>query len=209
MLGTSKYISFCTSFAYSLFPSLLKPVPPTPPFPLKNFSLSILLLLVIIPHHHIGLCSLIFDIEPSLKLDSSSINAVNSNMFLMFVIAHANYILYVNRLFPIRGGRNEPCPEQPPPRRVCLKRILSLTELDPDVLESMYSLGCFRDRVKLTQDLTSEEWVNNPSNISTLKRRQYFSVHHLEVGTLEYMTIKHQSNSFINLLYFQLHDSYQ
>uniref|UniRef100_A0A3P8WCY3 Si:dkey-16p21.7 n=1 Tax=Cynoglossus semilaevis TaxID=244447 RepID=A0A3P8WCY3_CYNSE len=56
-----------------------------------------------------------------------------------------------------RGGRNEPCPEQPPPRRVCLKRILSLTELDPDVLESMYSLGCFRDRVKLTQDLTSEE----------------------------------------------------
>ncbi|XP_029014141.1 serine/threonine-protein kinase BRSK2-like isoform X2 [Betta splendens] len=56
-----------------------------------------------------------------------------------------------------QAGRNEPCPEQPPPRRVCLKRILSLTELDPDVLESMYSLGCFRDRVKLTQDLTSEE----------------------------------------------------
>ncbi|XP_067333925.1 serine/threonine-protein kinase BRSK2 isoform X4 [Channa argus] len=56
-----------------------------------------------------------------------------------------------------QGGRNEPCPEQPPPRRVCLKRILSLSELDPDVLESMYSLGCFRDRVKLTQDLTSEE----------------------------------------------------
>uniref|UniRef100_A0A3B3HNQ6 non-specific serine/threonine protein kinase n=1 Tax=Oryzias latipes TaxID=8090 RepID=A0A3B3HNQ6_ORYLA len=38
-----------------------------------------------------------------------------------------------------------------------VKRILSLTELDPDVLESMYSLGCFRDRVKLTQDLTSAE----------------------------------------------------
>ncbi|XP_059204501.1 serine/threonine-protein kinase BRSK2-like isoform X4 [Centropristis striata] len=56
-----------------------------------------------------------------------------------------------------QGGRNEPCPEQPPPRRVCVKRILSLTDLDPDVLESMYSLGCFRDRVKLTQDLTSEE----------------------------------------------------
>ncbi|XP_016535262.1 serine/threonine-protein kinase BRSK2-like isoform X3 [Poecilia formosa] len=55
------------------------------------------------------------------------------------------------------GGRNEPCPEQPPPRRVCVKRILSLSDLDPDVLESMYSLGCFRDRVKLTQDLTSEE----------------------------------------------------
>ncbi|XP_069381077.1 serine/threonine-protein kinase BRSK2 isoform X3 [Paralichthys olivaceus] len=58
---------------------------------------------------------------------------------------------------PVRSGRNEPCPEQPPPRRVCVKRIVSLTELDPDVLESMYSLGCFRDRVKLTQDLTSEE----------------------------------------------------
>ncbi|XP_034448818.1 serine/threonine-protein kinase BRSK2-like isoform X3 [Hippoglossus hippoglossus] len=58
---------------------------------------------------------------------------------------------------PVRSGRNEPCPEQPPPRRVCVKRILSLTDLDPDVLESMYSLGCFRDRVKLTQDLTSEE----------------------------------------------------
>ncbi|XP_060921862.1 serine/threonine-protein kinase BRSK2-like isoform X4 [Labrus mixtus] len=56
-----------------------------------------------------------------------------------------------------QSGRNEPCPEQPPPRRVCVKRIVSLTELDPDVLESMYSLGCFRDRVKLTQDLTSEE----------------------------------------------------
>ncbi|XP_036408623.1 serine/threonine-protein kinase BRSK1 isoform X3 [Megalops cyprinoides] len=55
------------------------------------------------------------------------------------------------------GGRNEPCPEQPPPRRVCVKRILSLTELDPDVLESMHSLGCFRDRVKLTRDLQTEE----------------------------------------------------
>ncbi|XP_029703904.1 serine/threonine-protein kinase BRSK2 isoform X6 [Takifugu rubripes] len=56
-----------------------------------------------------------------------------------------------------QGGRNEPCPEQPPPRRVCVRRILSLTELDPDVLDSMYSLGCFRDRVKLTRDLQCEE----------------------------------------------------
>ncbi|XP_065130185.1 serine/threonine-protein kinase BRSK1 isoform X1 [Paramisgurnus dabryanus] len=59
--------------------------------------------------------------------------------------------------FSFRGGRNEPCPEQPPPRRVCVKRILSLTDLDPDVLESMHSLGCFRDRVKLTRDLQCEE----------------------------------------------------
>ncbi|XP_052403145.1 serine/threonine-protein kinase BRSK2-like isoform X2 [Carassius gibelio] len=56
-----------------------------------------------------------------------------------------------------QGGRNEPCPEQPAPRRVCVKRILSLTDLDPDVLESMHSLGCFRDRVKLTRDLQCEE----------------------------------------------------
>ncbi|CAL8305338.1 unnamed protein product [Merluccius merluccius] len=56
-----------------------------------------------------------------------------------------------------QGGRNEPCPEQPPPRKVCVKRITSLTELDPDVLESMHSLGCFRDRAKLTRDLQCEE----------------------------------------------------
>ncbi|KAL2101131.1 hypothetical protein ACEWY4_002892 [Coilia grayii] len=56
-----------------------------------------------------------------------------------------------------QGGRNEPCPEQPPPRRVCVRRILSLTELDPDVLESMHSLGCFRDRTKLARDLQCDE----------------------------------------------------
>ncbi|KAI2658784.1 Serine/threonine-protein kinase BRSK2 [Labeo rohita] len=56
-----------------------------------------------------------------------------------------------------QAGRNEPCLEQPPPRRVCMGRIMSLTELDPDVLDSMYSLGCFRDRVKLAQDLQCEE----------------------------------------------------
>ncbi|XP_028669379.1 serine/threonine-protein kinase BRSK2-like isoform X8 [Erpetoichthys calabaricus] len=55
------------------------------------------------------------------------------------------------------GGRNEPTPEQPPPRRVTVRRILSLTELDPDVLDSMHSLGCFRDRTKLTRDLQCEE----------------------------------------------------
>ncbi|XP_041941146.1 serine/threonine-protein kinase BRSK2 isoform X3 [Alosa alosa] len=56
-----------------------------------------------------------------------------------------------------QGGRNEPTPEQPPPRRVCVRRILSLTELDPDVLDSMHSLGCFRDRTKLARDLQCEE----------------------------------------------------
>lgn len=56
-----------------------------------------------------------------------------------------------------QSGRYEPCPEQPPPRRVCVKRVVSVSDLDPDVLESMYSLGCFRDQAKLKQDLTSEE----------------------------------------------------
>ncbi|XP_073684568.1 serine/threonine-protein kinase BRSK2 isoform X2 [Garra rufa] len=56
-----------------------------------------------------------------------------------------------------QAGRNEPCPEQPPPRRVSMGRIMSFTELDPDVLDSMFSLGCFRDRVKLAQDLQREE----------------------------------------------------
>uniref|UniRef100_A0A8C2QAJ6 Si:ch211-255p10.4 n=1 Tax=Cyprinus carpio TaxID=7962 RepID=A0A8C2QAJ6_CYPCA len=56
-----------------------------------------------------------------------------------------------------QAGRNEPCLELPPPRRVSMGRIMSLTELDPDVLDSMYSLGCFRDRVKLAQDLQCEE----------------------------------------------------
>lgn len=69
------------------------------------------------------------------------------------------------------GGRNEPCPEQPPPRRVCVRRILSLTELDPDVLDSMYSLGCFRDRVKLTRDLQCEEWVSFISNHDCISLR--------------------------------------
>uniref|UniRef100_A0A8C1D5N2 Si:ch211-255p10.4 n=1 Tax=Cyprinus carpio carpio TaxID=630221 RepID=A0A8C1D5N2_CYPCA len=56
-----------------------------------------------------------------------------------------------------QAGRNEPCLELPPPRRVSMGRIMSLTELDPDVLDSMYSLGCFRDRVKLAQDLQDNQ----------------------------------------------------
>ncbi|XP_021431092.2 serine/threonine-protein kinase BRSK2-like isoform X3 [Oncorhynchus mykiss] len=56
-----------------------------------------------------------------------------------------------------QSGQNEPCPEQPPPRHVCMGRILCLTELDPDVLDSMHSLGCFRDSGKLTCNLQCEE----------------------------------------------------
>ncbi|XP_059584115.1 serine/threonine-protein kinase BRSK1 isoform X3 [Alligator mississippiensis] len=54
------------------------------------------------------------------------------------------------------GGKNEPEPEQPVPRKVAIGRIHSASELDPDVLESMHSLGCFRDRVRLQQELQIE-----------------------------------------------------
>nr|XP_056719992.1 serine/threonine-protein kinase BRSK1 isoform X4 [Euleptes europaea] len=54
------------------------------------------------------------------------------------------------------GGKNEPEPEQPIPRKVAIRRIQSVSELDPDVLESMHSLGCFRDKGKLKQELQNE-----------------------------------------------------
>ncbi|XP_039191098.1 serine/threonine-protein kinase BRSK1 [Crotalus tigris] len=54
------------------------------------------------------------------------------------------------------GGKNEPEPEQPIPRKVAIQRIQSVSELDPDVLDSMHSLGCFRDKNKLKQELQNE-----------------------------------------------------
>uniref|UniRef100_A0A3B4FPW8 Serine/threonine-protein kinase BRSK2-like n=1 Tax=Pundamilia nyererei TaxID=303518 RepID=A0A3B4FPW8_9CICH len=54
-------------------------------------------------------------------------------------------------------GKNEPEPEQPIPRKVAIRTLASVEEIDPDVLESMHSLGCFRDKDKLTKDLLSEE----------------------------------------------------
>ncbi|XP_044064555.1 serine/threonine-protein kinase BRSK2-like isoform X9 [Siniperca chuatsi] len=54
------------------------------------------------------------------------------------------------------AGKNEPEPEQPVPRKVAI-RMLATEEIDPDVLESMHSLGCFRDKDKLTKDLLSED----------------------------------------------------
>uniref|UniRef100_A0A3P8YYR7 Protein kinase domain-containing protein n=1 Tax=Esox lucius TaxID=8010 RepID=A0A3P8YYR7_ESOLU len=53
-------------------------------------------------------------------------------------------------------GKNEPEPEQPVPRKVAI-RTLSTEDIDPDVLESMHSLGCFRDKGKLTKDLLSDD----------------------------------------------------
>uniref|UniRef100_A0A3B5APJ9 Serine/threonine-protein kinase BRSK2-like n=1 Tax=Stegastes partitus TaxID=144197 RepID=A0A3B5APJ9_9TELE len=54
-------------------------------------------------------------------------------------------------------GKNEPEPEQPVPRKVAIRTLASAEEIDPDVLESMHSLGCFRDKEKLTKDLLSED----------------------------------------------------
>ncbi|XP_041075099.1 serine/threonine-protein kinase BRSK2 isoform X2 [Polyodon spathula] len=55
------------------------------------------------------------------------------------------------------GGKNEPEPEQPIPRKVSIRSLPSADDIDPDVLESMHSLGCFRDKNKLMKDLLSEE----------------------------------------------------
>uniref|UniRef100_A0A8D3C0F5 Serine/threonine-protein kinase BRSK2-like n=1 Tax=Scophthalmus maximus TaxID=52904 RepID=A0A8D3C0F5_SCOMX len=54
-------------------------------------------------------------------------------------------------------GKNEPEPEQPVPRKVAIRTLAAAEEIDPDVLESMHSLGCFRDKDKLTKDLLSED----------------------------------------------------
>ncbi|CAL8291581.1 unnamed protein product, partial [Boreogadus saida] len=54
------------------------------------------------------------------------------------------------------GGKNEPEPEQPAPRRVAIRNLPSADDVDPDVLDSMHSLGCFRDKNKLLKDLLSD-----------------------------------------------------
>ncbi|KAJ8390917.1 hypothetical protein AAFF_G00098370 [Aldrovandia affinis] len=55
------------------------------------------------------------------------------------------------------GGKNEPEPEQPVPRKVAIRTLPAAEDIDPDVLESMHSLGCFRDKNKLMKDLLSED----------------------------------------------------
>ncbi|XP_064193190.1 serine/threonine-protein kinase BRSK2-like isoform X2 [Anguilla rostrata] len=55
------------------------------------------------------------------------------------------------------GGKNEPEPEQPIPRKVAIRTLPSAEDIDPDVLESMHSLGCFRDKNKLMKDLLSDD----------------------------------------------------
>uniref|UniRef100_A0A8C7GCH8 BR serine/threonine kinase 2 n=1 Tax=Oncorhynchus kisutch TaxID=8019 RepID=A0A8C7GCH8_ONCKI len=63
---------------------------------------------------------------------------------------------FLSFFLSVRAGKNEPEPEQPVPRKVAI-RTLSTEEIDPDVLESMHSLGCFRDKGKLTKDLLSDD----------------------------------------------------
>ncbi|KAK5928284.1 hypothetical protein CgunFtcFv8_013359 [Champsocephalus gunnari] len=55
------------------------------------------------------------------------------------------------------AGKNEPEPEQPVPRKVTIRSLPSADDIDPDVLDSMHSLGCFRDKNKLLKDLLSDE----------------------------------------------------
>ncbi|XP_048825699.1 serine/threonine-protein kinase BRSK2 isoform X2 [Brienomyrus brachyistius] len=55
------------------------------------------------------------------------------------------------------GGKNEPEPEQPVPRKVTIRTLPSAEDIDPDVLDSMHSLGCFRDKNKLLKDLLAED----------------------------------------------------
>ncbi|TRY56270.1 hypothetical protein DNTS_028386 [Danionella cerebrum] len=55
------------------------------------------------------------------------------------------------------GGKNEPEPEQPFPRKVAIRSLPSAEDVDPDVLESMHSLGCFRDKNKLMKDLLFDD----------------------------------------------------
>uniref|UniRef100_A0A7N6ASH9 Protein kinase domain-containing protein n=1 Tax=Anabas testudineus TaxID=64144 RepID=A0A7N6ASH9_ANATE len=55
------------------------------------------------------------------------------------------------------GGKNEPEPEQPVPRKVTIRSLPSADDMDPDVLDSMHSLGCFRDKNKLLKDLLSDD----------------------------------------------------
>lgn len=63
-----------------------------------------------------------------------------------------------NSFLPVRsGGKNEPEPEQPVPRKVTIRSLPSADDIDPDVLDSMHSLGCFRDKNKLLKDLLSDE----------------------------------------------------
>nr|XP_020763525.1 serine/threonine-protein kinase BRSK2 [Odocoileus virginianus texanus] len=78
-------------------------------------------------------------------------------LFALLVVRLPAPLEHIQKHIWYIGGKNEPEPEQPVPRKVQIRSLPSLEDIDPDVLDSMHSLGCFRDRNKLLQDLLSEE----------------------------------------------------
>uniref|UniRef100_A0A8C6S4V9 BR serine/threonine kinase 2b n=1 Tax=Neogobius melanostomus TaxID=47308 RepID=A0A8C6S4V9_9GOBI len=76
------------------------------------------------------------------------------------------------------AGKNEPEPEQPVPRKVSVKQLSAMEDIDPDVLESMHSLGCFRDKDKLAKDLlTDDENQEKMIYFLLLDRKERFPSH--------------------------------
>uniref|UniRef100_A0A8C2ABH0 BR serine/threonine kinase 2 n=1 Tax=Cyprinus carpio TaxID=7962 RepID=A0A8C2ABH0_CYPCA len=81
---------------------------------------------------------------------------VHPNITFLSTVTHLLLELIQKHTWYI-GGKNEPEPEQPVPRKVAIRGIPSADDIDPDVLESMHSLGCFRDKNKLMKDLLTDD----------------------------------------------------
>uniref|UniRef100_A0A8B9GXS8 BR serine/threonine kinase 2 n=1 Tax=Astyanax mexicanus TaxID=7994 RepID=A0A8B9GXS8_ASTMX len=79
------------------------------------------------------------------------------NLLRGMIEVDASKRLTVKHVWCPNGGKNEPEPEQPVPRKVAIRSLPSADDIDPDVLESMHSLGCFRDKNKLMKDLLSDD----------------------------------------------------
>uniref|UniRef100_A0A8D3DI28 Protein kinase domain-containing protein n=1 Tax=Scophthalmus maximus TaxID=52904 RepID=A0A8D3DI28_SCOMX len=79
------------------------------------------------------------------------------NLLRGMIEVDAGKRLTVSSIKRLYGGKNEPEPEQPVPRKVTIRSLPSADDIDPDVLDSMHSLGCFRDKNKLMKDLLSDD----------------------------------------------------
>ncbi|XP_076144106.1 serine/threonine-protein kinase BRSK2-like [Alosa pseudoharengus] len=71
----------------------------------------------------------------------------NKRLTLDQIQKHAWYI----------AGKSEPEPQPPVQRKVAMRLLPAMEDIDPDVLDSMHSLGCFRDKSKLVKDLLAED----------------------------------------------------
>ncbi|XP_041918117.1 serine/threonine-protein kinase BRSK2-like isoform X5 [Alosa sapidissima] len=71
----------------------------------------------------------------------------NKRLTLDQIQKHAWYI----------AGKSEPEPQPPIQRKVAMRLLPAMEDIDPDVLDSMHSLGCFRDKSKLVKDLLAED----------------------------------------------------